>query len=419
MEKMTANEVFHRIIMASESRTFRRFPDRNYSDVVECTLSLTVELIDLLNQQEHLSVDVQIDNRAVYPNSIAMSFAGKPAVLQLGVDSLGRKLGVFSNASAYARKLLGETRGLSPYQEVYLVAENLFSANGTEQLPLVEHARSYLELIDFLRGIADYIDGSKLIFFNQVRLEIQTDVASIPWVGDDLRTIPGSYRDLIHAVSTPEHREHRISILKATLIQFLGHEEKSVRLEKMAANFDEIYHSYKASFEMYLENFSYGKLRAEVERDVSDLLKRLYEAVSAVRNHVLVIATSAIAVSQLQNQAVLRNTIILLSILLASILFQVILANQRDAIDEVETDVAHLKERLCSTGKEAMAEKFVSTFGNLGIRIDAQKDRLRLFSLILWGNFFISLILYCGLTFSRVIESFFTIARFLSGFYTG
>jgi len=286
----------------------------------------------------------------------------------------------------------------------YILSENYFSDDPA--LPEVKRIQNYKTLFSVLKDISDHETLYEFILFNECKLSIRKEL-------DFLITSPAKVPDisiiesLRIEIEREEHREQRRSILKSILVDILFHENPHERLFILIHKINEIYETWKVSFNLYIQEFSYSVLRSEFQKNALDFFERISNTIADIRSQVIVISTSAIAMTQMTEGLSLKNVLILVSILTATVIYHQILANQSGDIKRIDGEIKR-QDNLLSEKQKAFYEKECKNkFDDLYDQVNIQKKRIRLFKILLWGNFIIAfaLLMYLSFFASRDLHS--------------
>lgn len=192
------------------------------------------------------------------------------------------------------------------------------------------------------------------------------------------------------------YKEKRTIFLKE-LIDFLSNKTKSERLNELILYFGEFYEKCNTSFEYYLSNFSFNKIKLELDNSVLEYSKNIRSIINESQSKLIAIPAAFIfGASQIDynNLFVLKNIFILLSEFLFSYMISVFINNQENAIEIISDNLSNYKtnyERSKATQFEEeqelknLSELIKKSYEKTEIEIIKQEKRLKLLKICNWG----------------------------------
>lgn len=384
---------FKKLVDSSIRRELRLHPVFKEHECFALTVTLNEELYAVVKSSIFID-SVVIGEERIESSRIKLNHQGKECTILFKNTIQGFKI-FFREIDAIRDLFVGydnfSRQELTP---CYIVEHDWFWEE-THRMPEgLQNAYQYIPWIELLKQLADYRGDRTCVYFKEKKLELNVSILSLITNGDVVSSEPEWLGKLKDHLQRSDHQDVRMSLFKGVLIEYLAKEKPDDRLRAFFENIKTIYESYQTSFDLYLEKFSYENLKTEAEKVVSDTLKRLYDAVAALRNQAIVIATSAIAVSQYSPGFPLRNSVIWMGTLLASIVYHVLIVNQQDVIRGIEKEKNQLERKLERIPGNISMEEFRSQFKDLSDQIKGQRKRLCIFWAILWISFGLSTVLY-------------------------
>ena len=273
-------------------------------------------------------------------------------------------------------------------ERFYIKSINYFSDETPPQE--VKNVLDYKVLFNVLEELSDHTTPHEYILFYDHKLIIKKSIDILQEPDTPVPCI-SVIESLSNEINRTEHKEQRYSILKNILDKVLFHEVTEKRLIILIEKINEIYDSFLVSFDLYINEFSYSKLKSDFQHDVLNYFERLSTSVADIRSQVIIISTSAIALSQLSNDSIVKNILIVLSILTATIIYNIILLNQKESVQRIAKEIED-KEKLLKEKQQKFYENDCKgKIKDLQTQIDKQKNRIKLFQFLLWGNFAIGI----------------------------
>ena len=195
--------------------------------------------------------------------------------------------------------------------------------------------------------------------------------------------------------SIDEYKEKR-SIFLQELIDFLSL-EKSDKFQYLLSNFKEFFERCNTSFEFYLSNFSYNKVKMEIDNSVLEHSKNIRNIINDAQSKLIAIpAAFVLAATQLDfaNVISIKNVIIIASSFIFSYIISIFIQNQKNALKIVSENVDNYKKLFLQTKTDnVLKEKGLPSISNLlkksyeKIATDLinQKNKLRILQFIGWA----------------------------------
>lgn len=271
-------------------------------------------------------------------------------------------------------------------------AEKPFYIDEDKRLYLIEleepdffsKMRQWDQIKEIVTNISDYIITHGCILFKKRKLEIL-----FAFISDMINAeIEGTLiTEILKDLESDDNKEERISIFKSVLEEFLYNHPAEKRFAYLLNNFKQIYHSYKYGYDLYLEQFSYEKLKTEFKEDNVEYLKRIGEALDHIKNQVLIISTEAVAISQIDflDPINIKTILIAAVVLLATIIYSFVLHNQHQTLKDINEEIKD-KQRTIKEKQPGLYERDLKKgFENLKNRIYWQLIKIIIFTFILWS----------------------------------
>lgn len=370
--------------------------------VMSIEVELTAEVIDAVHKIGFLRETAYVGARPVGTGELDEESYGRGARLEVLVSEARRLVVICADESSYIAERLtmhqsGSGLGNRPY--VLVDSGSTCVDPGVGCSERVKTALTYERAFDFLRRAADYFASGDYVFLKGEVVKIPGRIQNLSGFPSNLWAIE-ELGELIHDVESEDHRDVRISIFRSVVVDLLRAEREERRLEYFVRNTKQVRSAFRASFDLYMERFSFDKLRTEFERDALAMLGRLGDAIAAVRGQVVMIGTAAIAISQFSSGEWLRNSLILAAILLASILYQIVIRNQLDVVGEVEEEIGQQRKLLESAEMVIKHPEISGRLSGLEKKVRVQRKRMQAFTVVLWSSFAISMVLYVVISLS-------------------
>ncbi len=192
------------------------------------------------------------------------------------------------------------------------------------------------------------------------------------------------------------YKEKRTIFLKE-LIDFLSTKNKKERFNELILYFEEFYEKCNTSFEYYLSNFSFNKIKFELDNSVLEYSKNIRSIINESQSKLIAIpAAFILGVSQVNydNPFILKNVLIVVSAFLFSYIISIFINNQKNAIEIISDNLDNYKtnyERSKSTEFEeekelkSLSELIKKSYKKTEIEILKQEKRLKILQYCNWG----------------------------------
>ncbi len=187
------------------------------------------------------------------------------------------------------------------------------------------------------------------------------------------------------------------SIFIKELINFLSNKNKRERFNELILYFEEFYEKCNTSFEYYLSNFSFNKIKLELDNAVLDYSKNIRSIINDSQSKLIAIpAAFILGASQMDytNPFTLKNIIIVISAFLFSYIIFVFIKNQKNAIEIIKDNLTNYKsiyERSKANQLEDEVELqnlkklIINSFEKTEKELSNQQSRLVILQYCNWG----------------------------------
>lgn len=265
-----------------------------------------------------------------------------------------------------------------------------------------------IKLISLLTEISDYQKplGNKkeLVFFQSKKLVLSTEYTSI-----DIHSIK-SIALLLSHLSTTHDKEERKSIFINELINnLLPINNPRDRFVMLLVSFDEIFEKYQKGHKFYLEQFSFEKIKSELDNEKIAYANKIQDVINGVQTKLISIpAAFLLIVSQfdLTGEEELKNIALLLSSFIFGYLLDVLIKNQYSALWVISEDLKKFKERFQAKKEQLPVKDFDATFSTISRLYIKQKKNLHIIRFLVWITPAFSLILFLLIQINREIFTY-------------
>ena len=245
----------------------------------------------------------------------------------------------------------------------------------TETKPLVIGCyEQTVFLFSLLSKMADHTDsnGTKLHYIksHDARIEIQ-----LKYETKDLVELRSLELFSVNFVGSAHHDDQKKDIVRSSLID-LSKGKKVVTLAEILPRFEEFLDNVRSSYALFASDFSYEKIRSEVERQNLDDALRLNKTVSDIQNQLLALpAALVLAGAGIEKLHNLKNFAIWIGICIFGWMMRTLVVNQKNSLEAIKTEISLRKEKL-SSQPEDIAKRFNKSFLALERRAAKQETVL-------------------------------------------
>jgi hypothetical protein len=246
----------------------------------------------------------------------------------------------------------------------------------------VRHYFLAVELFQALRKIADHEhslgESVVLVFLHSRKLEITAE-----YDASDLTTLNGfqEFRDEFFESTT--HAQQKASIVKNVLIEaFQGYAR--VRLADVLGRFETIASNAFSGYELYVSEFSFQKIKSQIEQEKFELTAKLNKVFSDIQNQLLAIPAALVLVGgQMERTGnwSVKNLFIWLGAVVFSKLMDLLISNQRHTLDAIKREIDQQWE-LIEGRHRGVASRFKESYEDLRKRYKHQVNLLRTVSAV-------------------------------------
>lgn len=280
-------------------------------------------------------------------------------------------------------------------EPAFLADEDWATGEPNEPDAFLRYRRA-VEFTQWLRDRADVAESDRLVFLLSEKLELplfftQADLASASFEGVGI---------LKQLLTDDLHQDQRRAIAVKALIEMLGALPANDRHPFLLRNLPDFVERVKNGYALYVSEFSYEKVRDQVETARIEIAGKLNKTISDIQNQVLAIPVAAILVATQMKPGV-NNWEMNLALVVASAIFLclmlMILRNQRDSLGVLEGEIERQAALLQKEYRD-VADRFSDIFKDLRTRKSNQEHRLNRVRYLVVAGFILSVV--AGLWFS-------------------
>ncbi len=304
----------------------------------------------------------------------------------------------FSNGSLFFAKDLDDLFSITRYQfeepDQYFIARYNFQKGQKNIPPEINKYVQIVKLITLLKDICDHHEIKsgqlRLIFLckNKLELPIQYNI-------DDTNQI-NNLDSLIHGLKSEPHNDQKVEIFRSVLFEVLININSNERFKHLLFCFEDLLKRFKDNYQLFLSEFSFEKIREEIEERNLEFTSKLNKIFSEIQNKILTIPIALVIIgSQFENEnkITLKNTLILFGAIVFSTLMFILLSNQNQSLRAIKDSLEAQRERF-RLKYASLFDEFENTYDKLEKRYKKQLIFLKGIFVIVLVSLILTLIIY-------------------------
>lgn len=237
--------------------------------------------------------------------------------------------------------LRAPSRLLTPPKRFYLAdIDYLFFEEGSNFPDLV---KGYIDASLFASTLNDISDHSlplapKAIFLQGEKLEL-----SLSYGSGDLSVLEGLEKFIFDFVKADIHKDQKATIIKGVLIEMLKNNEiDRLTVSCLIKRFSEFLERVNANYQLYVSEFSFDKIKEQVETEKFEFTLKLNKVFSDIQNQLLAVPIALVLVSsqmKLANGLSFINMSIWCGVLIFGIFMSLLIRNQRSTLNAIKLEI--------------------------------------------------------------------------------
>lgn len=287
--------------------------------------------------------------------------------------------------------LTNPARRISPPSKFYLADIDYFFNGDLHSAPV--QVRNYFAaaaLYNLLKRVSDHQggvpSGTTLIFLQKEKIEITSRYDE-----SDLHDLLGLDDFQSEFIESETHQEQKKTIVKTVLLgMFSGH--RCISLADLLGRFADFTEKVRASYQLYVAEFSFQKIKAEVEKEKLDALIKLNKVFSDIQNQLLAVPVALILVGgQMENfgRWGAKNVLIWLGALVFAVFMALLVRNQRHTLAAVKSEIDRQWNEMQGRHRE-IAARFSDSYKELDTRYNHQSKLILVVEFLVGLSFLIT-----------------------------
>lgn len=239
-------------------------------------------------------------------------------------------------------------------------------------------------LANILIGLSDYHEKKgniKAVFLHGEKLEL-----NLKFGPEDLKEL-ANLKDFIETfVDSTLHKAQKTIIIKSVLIEMLKSSEiERLTLPCLIGRFAEFYERIRANYTLYVSEFSFEKIKAQVEKEVFEFAVKLDKAFSDIQNQLLAIPAALIlAGTQMEHgdEKAWKNISIYVGLIIFSLFVSLLIRNQTNTLKAIKRECDSQWQSIKSKHKN-VGPLLETHYSALNLRYISQRIKLHIVDVIL------------------------------------
>ncbi len=273
---------------------------------------------------------------------------------------------------------------------------------GLSAIPLFIRYKQVVALVALLAKAAAYFDKDteELVFLKSGKVSLP-----VKYMASDLESVDMSALQTLlgHFEGIDKLQEQLFPILADAVVKHVGGLEPSRRFASLLCHLPEVVKDFDDGRRLYVSNFSYEKVRNQLEADMLDELARINKTFADVQGQILgipvatVLVATQFKVAATWGQEAWVNTAVLIGVLTFVILVNFVMRNQLHTLDSLAIEIKRKKVKVL--GEYALVKDIVSaTFPKLETRLKLQRRAFFAVQAILFVGLCATVAMYLAMT---------------------
>lgn len=180
------------------------------------------------------------------------------------------------------------------------------------------------------------------------------------------------------------------AIFKSELISFLKEVNENEKLNYLFLNFSEFYKRCTIGYEYYLKDFSYNKVKTELDNAVLDFSKNIRTVINDSQNKLILIPAAVVlgfSTFEMKEPFNTKNIFVLISSVLFAYMMDSFIKNQKSALEIIKNNIDNYKDLLLNKNKSKISDlnkKILDSFVETDKELQRQKNWMLGIRIINW-----------------------------------
>lgn len=216
-------------------------------------------------------------------------------------------------------------------------------------------------------------DAKTLVFLHKEKIEITPQ-----YTVTDLHELLDLSAFEAEFIASETHQDQKRTIVKTVLLELFSGRKK-LPFSELLIRFDEFVDKVRAGYQLYVAEFSFQKVKAEVEKEKLDAMVKLNKVFSDIQGQLLAVPVALVLVGgQMEDKGAWtsKNLSIWLGALIFSILLDLLIRNQRHTLKAVKHEIDQQQQQI-ENKYQPIAPRFASIYREIEDRHTHQQWLIR------------------------------------------
>lgn len=292
------------------------------------------------------------------------------------------KFGIYYDQESFLKK--NRINTLNP--EYYLLKEKVLSSENND---FNNSYKAIIKLIQNLKELSKFDSEKNLIIFQDkkaISILLDYNIRDLKKISNNLEPINKFSEELIEKKNTEKYL-----LLINELVEFLGEIKEEKRFSYLLRNFKEFYDKTEASYGFYLSNFSFNKLKMELDNSVLDFSKNIRSVINDSQTKLIAIPAASLLIYtniDWDDSWVLKSLFLVISSFLFSFLIEVFIKNQESSLSIISDNMKNYKSMFRLKNQTSDIKNLDTlvqkSFSKVDREIKSQKCNLEIIRWINW-----------------------------------
>lgn len=255
----------------------------------------------------------------------------------------------------------------------------------------VEQYEAVVNFVAALRKGAKYVSDDEFVFIGSQALVLVPKYSF-----SDLPSDFAGLRKLTQHVETPTQHEERMALLVSVMTDMVGNvANKFDRFRLLLADLNGLLDAYFKSHDLYLEQFSFHKVKAELDKEILDLGDKIQGVINDAQTKLIAVPAAfvlLVASFDFEGRKLALNVGLVATSFIFAVLIQILLANQFASLDFIKDKIDRFETTIDDEKKGVLRGSLTGFFTKIKDRRISQKRLLVLLSILVWISWLLSLV---------------------------
>jgi hypothetical protein len=239
----------------------------------------------------------------------------------------------------------------------------------------IDHYLAAVQLCQLLTQVADHVENNGVTLYflksHDAKLELKLEYQS-----KSLAPLPSIELFAAEFVGNTHHQDQKRNIVRSALLDlFKG--KRCVSISELLPCFEAFMDNVRSSYAIYTTDFSYEKIRTEVDKQNLEDTLRLNKTVSDIQNQLLALpAALLLAGAGITKDQSLKNFAVWIGICIFAWMMRALVLNQGHSINAIKNEIELRKKKLEDQPAD-ISKRFTGIFNELTKRVKDQVKVLR------------------------------------------